>query len=336
MSRSIADLRKTLAVPLSGRIDFDEVLGSSLSRLLDRWRKGHFPMPTEVVRTLNFDDVLGTANQPDCVEIDNHYQPTHGVRFSPWLHTYDAQARTSGFEPCPGRWVGVDHPTWYDPHVYAVRDSVYPQSRYSLSPPGTLNVGDTAHGGPGQLMTAQRAIRIDFDVAVGAVNLGCDYRIHHEDKDRPIWNWPQMLAYDATGKLLDQVEAPYGGQLCVSSWAGDIAYVMVTVNNHWAGVEPYGIFDDLSWTRLEFVLRTLSRLRSVPRAVPRGQAVDEVQNRLAEIQATEQRLARRLAKLDAGELTAQLLAELSALTQQTESLRTHYQRLTKLPAVPVD
>jgi len=48
MTRSIADLRKTLAAPLIGRIDFDEVLGASLSRLLDRWRKGRFPMPTEV------------------------------------------------------------------------------------------------------------------------------------------------------------------------------------------------------------------------------------------------------------------------------------------------
>lgn len=336
MSRSIADLRKTLAVPLSGRIDFNAVLGSSLSRFLERWRKGHFPVPTEVVRSLNFDDVLATANHPECVEIDTHYQPTHGVRFSPYLHTYDPQTRASGFEPCPGRWVGVDHPTWYDPHVYAVRDSVYPTSHFSLSPPGSLNVGDEASGGPGQLMTAQRAIRIDFDVPVGAVNLGSDYRIHFEDKDRPIWNWPQMLAYDAAGTLLDQVEAPHGGQLCVSSWADDIAYVMVTVNNHWAGVEPYGIFDDLSWTRVEFVLRIMSRLRSVPPAVPRGQAVDEVQHRLAEMQATEQRLALRLQKLDAGELTAQVQAELSALTRQTESLRAHYQRLTKLPAVPVD
>jgi hypothetical protein len=48
MTRSMADLRKTRAVDLSGRIDFDEVLGASLSRLLDRWRKGRFPMPTEV------------------------------------------------------------------------------------------------------------------------------------------------------------------------------------------------------------------------------------------------------------------------------------------------
>lgn len=336
MSHSIADLRKTLAAPPRGRIDFDDVLGSSLSRLLDRWRKGHFPMPAEVVRNLNFDDVLATALQPACVVIDTHYQPTHGVRFSPYLHTYDPQTQLSGFEPCPGRWVGVDHPTWHDPHVYVVRDSVYPQSRYSLSPPGSLNVGDEANGGPSQLMTAQRAIRIDFDDPVAAVNLGCDYRIHFEDKDRPIWNWPQMLAYDAAGTLLDEVEAPYGGQLCVSSWAGDIAYVMVTINNHWAGVEPYGIFDDLSWTRIEFVLRMMSKLRSMPPPVSRGHAVDEVQHRMAEIQATEQRLARRLAKLDAGELTAQLQAELSALAQQTESLRAHYQRLTQLPVVPAD
>ena len=33
--------------------------------------------------------------------------------------------------------------------------------------------------------------------------------------------------------------------------------MMVTVNNHWAGVEPCGIFDDLSRTRLEFVLRVM-------------------------------------------------------------------------------
>jgi hypothetical protein len=336
MSRSIADLRKTLAVPLSGRIDFNDAVGGSLSRLLDRWRKGHFPMPTEVVRHLNFDDVLTTANQPDCVEIDTHYQATHGVRFSPYLHTYDPQTQTSGFEPCPGRWVGVDHATWCAPHVYAVRDSVYPNSRYALSPPGSIAVSDEGNSSPSQLMSAQRAIRIDFDVAVGAVNLGCDYRIQFEDKDRPIWNWPQMLAYDAAGKLLDQVEAPYGGQLCVSSWGGDIAYVMVTVNNHWAGVEPYGIFDDLSWTRIEFVLRVMSKLRAMPPAVSRGHAVDEVQHRLAEIQATEQRLARRLAKLEAGELAAQLQADLSALSQQTESLRTHYQRLTQQPVVPVD
>lgn len=331
MSPSIADLRKTLAVPMSGRIDFNEVVGSSLSRMLDRWRQGHFPMPKNVVRTLNFDELLATAAQPDCVEIDTHYQPTHGVRFSPYIRN-----ATSGFEPCPGRMVGVDQPSWHDAHVYVVRDSVYPNCNYSLSSPGSLNVGDRAYGGPGQLMEAHHAIRIDFDVAVGAVNLGCDYRIHHEDKDRPIWNWPLMLAYDAAGTLLDKDEAKFGGQLCVSSWGGDIAYVIVAINNEWAGVQPYGIFDNLSWTRLEFVLRIMSRLRSTPPAVPRGQAVDEVQHRLAEIQATEERLARRLATLEAGELSARLQADLSELTRQTESLRTHYKRLTRQPVVPVD
>jgi hypothetical protein len=330
MTSSIADLRKTLAVPLSGRIDFDDVFGGSLSRMLDRWRKGHFPVPKNVVRSLDFDDVLAANSLRDCVEIDTHYQSTHGVRFSPYLHTSDSQ-----FEPCPGRWVDVDHPTWYDPHVYAVRDSVYPNSAYALSPPGSLNVGDMAYGGPDQLMHAHHAIRIDFDVAVGAVTLGSDFRRHKEDEGRTIANWPLMQAYDAAGTLLDDARAPYGGPLCVSSWAGDIAYVMVTIDNQWAGVQPYGIFDNLSWVRLEFVLRIMSRLRSNPPAVPRGQAIDEVQHRLADIAATEQRLSRRLALLEAGDLAAQLQADLSVLTRQTESLRTHYQRLTAKPVVPV-
>ena len=325
-------LRDLLDVPLSGTIDFKHVLGSSLGDALDRFRKGHFPMPKKTVHQINFDEPFINTSSLASAVIDTAYKADQGVEFLPCLHTYDWATQASGFEPMQPRAIDSDPTRWESPHVFAVHDSASPQFRFSASQPNCLNVGYAGGGGLSQLLDNRHAVRINFDKPACAVQIQSDYRIHHEDQGKPIWNWPQLLAYNADGTLLDQDEAPHGGMLSVSSWTDDIAYVMVTVNNHYSGVEPYGIFDNLTWTTIEFVLRYLKKLRDAPKPVPRGALIDQVGHRLAELQTTQRRLQRRLAKLDDAELATQLRADVAELQQQTESLQRFYSKATQATA----
>lgn len=336
MSSTVTALREALKVPGKGRIDFQGQFGSSLGTLFDRFHQGHFPVPKEVVHKLGFDDVVATHG-PDYAEIiDTRYLATDGVSFQAYRHTYDWATQLSGFEPLEAHYYGNEHPYWVEPHVYAVADHGTPADYQALSKPNCLNVNNWSGEVASQLMTPDHAIRINFQLPACAVKIRCDYRIHFTDKGKPIYNWPQMLAYDAAGTLLDQDEAPYGGTLEVSSWANDIAYVMVTVNNHWAGVEPYGVFDDLEWTTVEFVLRVLKKLREAPPPVPRGALVDQVLHRLQDLELAQQRLQDRLAGLgenpaaeELGRALPQLRAGLAALQEQAASLQAFYRKLTQ-------
>ncbi|MEJ6007270.1 hypothetical protein WG899_17105 [Paucibacter sp. AS339] len=324
----IQRLIEILELPKSGPIDFKHLLDGSFNDALTRFRKGHFPMRKKVVHQISFDEPFVSTSSAASMVIDTLYKADQGVEFLPCLHTYDWATQVSGFEPMEPRPVYSDPTSWEVPHVFAVHDSASPQFRFSTSQPNSLNVGYGGGSSLSQLMTNRYAVRINFERPACAVQIQSDYRIHHEDQGKPIHNWPQMLAYSADGTLLDQDDAPYGGMLCVSSWADDIAYVMVTVNNHYAGVEPFGIFDNLSWTTIEFVLRYVQKLRQAPKPVPRGALIDQVGHRLSEIQTTQRRLQRHLAKLDDAELASQLRADLAELQQQTESLQRFYSAAT--------
>lgn len=332
MTSTVLQLRDALQVPARGPIDFRAVLGTSLAEALVRWRKGHFPMPRKVVQRLDFDDVQFPPGGDLAEVIDTRYQASHGVTFQHYKHTYDWATQVSGFEPAQGHYFGVDHPQWIEPHVYAVGDHGTAASRLSVSKPNAINVGGYSGLAPGQLLGNDDAIRINFDPPTGAVQIDSDYRISALDQGRPIWNWPQLLAYDADGCLLDQAEAPHGGTLAVSSWAGDIAYVMVTVNNHYAGVEPWGIFDNLAWISVEFVLRCLHKQRETPPPLPRSALVDQVIHRIGDVQLAQNRLRKRLAKVADAALAAQLQADLDDMAQQTEALMACYRRITRDPA----
>lgn len=328
MTSIIDSLRDELRVPLHGPIDFRALLGTSLPEALDRWHRGHVHIPKRTVQRITFDEPSVITAGAHCTPIDQAYLASHGLQFLPYQHTYDWSTGVSGFEPAQGRFIGQDPAMWYEPHVYAVADRSIADN-YSLSKPCSINVGDEAFGGPTQLMSNDKAIRINFDVPVCAVQIRCDFRISHEDQGKPIWNWPQMLAYDSSDKLLHQAEAPYGGTLNVSSWAGDIAYVIVTVNNHFAGVEPWGIFDDLVWTKLEFVLLNLKKLRQTPEPVARSALVDQVQHRINELQIAQKRLHKRISKMaDLGNRT-QLDADITAIMKQTEAFSTFYRKITE-------
>ncbi len=328
---NIQQLKAELQVPDRGAIDFRGLLGGSFNDALARHFNGHILMPTKTVHQINFEEALvSTGNSVNAV-IDTLYKADHGVVFSPFVHTYDWATQVSGFTPMQPRALGGDFASWEEPHVFAVHDSVSPNAGYSSSPPNSLNVGYGSGSYLSQLMDNRHAVRIDFDKPACAVQIQSDYRIHHEDQGKPIWNWPQLLAYSADGSLLGQDEAPYGGLLSVSSWSDDIAYVMVTVNNHFAGVEPFGIFDNLRWTNIEFVLRYLRKLRNTPKPVPRGALIDQVGHRLAELQTTQGRMQTHLAKLAQladPALAAPLRADLAALQQQTESLQRFYSKAT--------
>ncbi len=329
MTTAIKSLREELGVPPSGPIDFHSVLGTTLTEALDRWRKGHIPMPRKTVHNINFDEPSIMPSGAHCAIIDSAYKVIQGIEFLPYRHTYDWATAISGFEPAQGRYVGYDQPVWYEPHVYAVADRNNVVDNYSISKPRAVNVGDDAFGGPTQLLSNDNAIRINFDSPVCTVQMASDYRISHKDQGKPIWNWPQMFAYDSGGNLLHQDEAPYGGELMVSSWAGDIAYVIVTVNNHYAGVEPRGIFDDLRWTTIEFVLRSIKKMRQAPAPVPRSALIDQVIHRIAELQVSQRRLQKRFAKVTDAELAAQLHTDLATMAKQTDGLLQFYRKITK-------
>lgn len=336
MVHDIMQLKEILGVPKSGTIDFRAVLGSSFNDMLERFRNGHFPVRKKTVHRITFDEPLVSTSSLSSAVIDTLYKATHGVEFVPCLHTYDWATDTAGFEPMQPRSVSGDFSSWEEPHVFAVHDSASPQFRFSTSPPNTVNVGYGSGSSLSQLLPNTRAIRINFDQSACAVQMRSDYRIHHEDRDDPISNWPQLLAYAADGTLLDQDEAPYGGVLAVSSWADDIAYVMVTVDNRWGGVEPLGIFDDLSWTTVEFVLRYLHKLRSAPKPVPRRALMDQVGQRLAQVQATQLRLQHRLTQVADADLAALLQVDMAELQQQTQALQRSYSRATRdTAAAPV-
>lgn len=328
---NIQELRATLKIPDRGRINFKDVLGVRYSDALERFLKGHFTMPKNTVHRISFDEpFVDTSFAATREVIDTLYKADHGVSFAPFVHTYDWATQVSGFEPMPPRLPAGDFARWEEPHVFAVHDSASPQFRFSTSAPNSMSVGFA--DGVSQLMDNSVAVRITFERPACAVQIQSDYRRQHEDQGKPIWNWPQMLAFSADGTLLDQDEAPYGGLLSVSSWAEDIAYVMVTVNNHYAGVEPFGIFDNLQWTTIEFVLLYLRKLRNTPKPVPRGALTDQVGHRLAELQTTQRRMQTNLAKLAAQadtELANPVRADLAALQQQTESLQRFYSKATQ-------
>lgn len=341
MVHNVMQLKEILGVPKSGTIDFRAVLGTTLSDMLKRFGNGHFPMPRKTVHRITFDEPLVSTSPSSSAIIDTLYKATQGVEFAPCLHTYDWATHTAGFEPMQPRSVGGDLSTWEEPHVFAVHDSASTQFRLSTSLPNTVNVGYGSGGSLSQLLPNTRAVRINFEQPACAVQMNSDYRIHHEDRDEPISNWPQMLAYAADGTLLDQDEAPYGGLLTVSSWADDIAYVMVTVDNRWGGVEPLGVFDDLSWTTIEFVLRYLHKLRNAPKPVPRRALVDQVGQILAQVQAAQLRLQQRLTQVADADLAAKLQADMADLQQQTLALQRSYNRATRDTAqapvkVPLD
>lgn len=329
MSTSIQALRDALKVPERGAIDFRATLGGTLGEFLERWRKGHFPMPRHVVRHIDFDDLPAPAGSHSTHVIDSHYQATHGVGFEPLHHTYDLSTHKSGFEPMQAHYeyTGSGDLRWVEPHVWAVGNWGLPSTSQALSDPYCIVAADGEAYDQG--MPASRAIRIRFDPAACAVRMGSNFKVRYEDRNETVHNWPQMLAFNEAGELLDQHEAPYGGELVVSSWAGDIASVIVTVNNEWAGPEPLGIFDDLQWTSIEFVLLAMKKLRDAPRPTPRGALADQVIRRIDALQRAQQRLHERLAALPAEGDAARLQSESAEVLAQGEALMRLYQRITR-------
>jgi len=332
MTLSVIQLREVLKVPERGRIDFHETLGLGLSDLLDHWRGGHLPMVRTVVHEINFDDVPISQGGDYAEVIDRRYKTSHGVEFVAYKHTYDTSTGLSGFEPAQGGYFGYDQPRWVEPHVFAVGDHGSGPSHLALSEPNAINVNGITGDVSGQCLRNDDAIRINFDPPAGVVKIDTQCWYLPSDVPQVTGNWPMLQAYDADGNLLDEMQAPYATgtparTLCVSSWANDIAYVMVTVNNHFHGDGPVAVFDNLVWTTIEFVLRSLQALREAP-PVARGAWVDPMAHRIQALQRTQQRLQDRLAQVAEGGLAAQLQDDMAALTRQTEALKACYRKAT--------
>jgi hypothetical protein len=315
-----------------GSIDFEATFGMSFPELLDKWKIGHVRIPVNVVQEITFDEItVSVTPGGHSAIIDNYYQNSRGVVFSPYDHTFDYATGESGFSPKQGRSVGYDHPKWYDPHVYAVSDygSYSPGENYSISHPNCVNIGDDAYGGPTQLLACDNAIKAAFSTSPYIVSIDTDYRIEPEDQERPIDNWPQMFAYDENDNLLDQKDSPHGGSITVSDVEQRIAYVMLTVNNHFAGVEPLGIFDNLIWTTFEFVEKSLRMLHSGSLPVPRRDTMARMIAQLNDLKEAQKNLQNHLRRSGPGKPPIQIRKELDAMTKQTEELITFYRYTIK-------
>lgn len=329
MTSSIQALREALKVPLRGRIDFQDVLGSSLSEAIDRWKQGHFPMRRHIVHRINFDDFTVNPGGNYAEIIDDRYKASHGVEFRPFKHIYVPLPGPPGFEAMQPHFVGYDNPKWVEPHVWAVADWGLKSTSQALSSPNCVNVSHDRTGEVnGQWMSHEKAIRINFDPPACAVQMRSNYKPSAPGQSGTIHNWPQMLAYNNADELLSMVGGRFGGLLTVSSWADDIAYVMVTVDNQYAGPEPLGLFDDLQWTTIEFVLQIMKKLRDAPKPVPRGALVDQVLHRIEGLQVAQQRLQKRLAQVGDAKLAAQLQADWAEAMTQTDALLGTYRKAT--------
>jgi hypothetical protein len=308
--KDVEDLRKLLNLPTYGPIDFLKYFGMSYSEYIRVLQQEyHLILTREMHRQITFDevawDVIAKGRR---MIIDDFYKVSHGVELRPYYHDWDDDKQQHTFIEMPAKSHDQAGGTkWFDPHVFAMADACYtPQYNFSISYPNTVNVGyeiGNNYDSTLQLFTANHALKVSFKNSASVVSIDTDYRIAFENLGQPIYNWQLLLAYDKNDNLLDtsgfNLAGGGGGTgtLTVSDWAGNISYVMITVDKKDPGLKPYAIFDNIRWTAIETFLITVAR-KLFPQDPPHTQQSNEnkmiqkkVQNILQGFRQSEKRRA---------------------------------------------
>ncbi len=265
LKKDLEELMKYANLPDFGPIDFDSLYGMSFVQALNHLQKERHILTTRwMSNNITFDEIAIDAHVGSHIAIiDDYYKLTHNVELRPYTHGIDANNVHTFSEMQPVNTGTYFSPKWHDPHVFAVADvPCTPAENFSLSPPNVVNVGTDVYSGMTELFNAGSALKVSFLKGACHVSIDTDFRIHWTDKGKPINNWQRMFAYDKNDNLIAE-STKWGGMgtLSVSDWSGNIAYVMITIDHTYTGITPLAIFDNLSWTTIEYVVLVYYMMR---------------------------------------------------------------------------